>query len=85
MEKVGGLQAALSLRKFVSQDAVKLPVVIPEFPCHRLEIIYSTMKYGMYHVIRASLYFLLATSSYLGGNLRRRLYSTDSHKLHLSG
>jgi hypothetical protein len=30
----GGLQAALSLRKFVSQNTVKLPVIIPDFPCH---------------------------------------------------
>ena len=27
----GGLQAALSLRKFVSQNAVKLLVIIPDF------------------------------------------------------
>jgi hypothetical protein len=31
MRGEGGLQAALSLRKFVSQDAVKLSVIIPEF------------------------------------------------------
>jgi hypothetical protein len=30
----GGLQAALSLRKLVSQNAVKLSVIIPDFPCH---------------------------------------------------
>lgn len=30
----GGLQAALSLRKFVSQNSVKSPVIIPDFPCH---------------------------------------------------
>jgi len=30
----GGLQAALSLRKIVSQNTVKLPVIIPDFLCH---------------------------------------------------
>jgi len=29
-----GLQAALSLRKILSQNAVKLPETIPDFPCH---------------------------------------------------
>ena len=85
MRGEGGLQAALSLRKFVSQDAVKLSVIIPEF-------LSLTGNYLQYDEIRnvscCPCIVISLAGSYLrisGGNLRRSLYSTDLHRLHLSG
>ncbi len=58
----GGLQGALSLRKYVAQEHVESLVITPVLPHHGLRL-NSTMVYGMRRVVRVSSYLLLVLIS----------------------
>ena len=54
----GGLQVALSLRRYLAQEHVELNGITLDLPRRSLEVIYSMMVYRMRRVVHVS-YFLL--------------------------